>query len=264
MNLHATYNRIGRGYNDTRSADPFILDQVLKLLSPVPGKNYLDIGCGTGNYTIEIHKRQIKLAGMDPSLLMLETAKSKEPNIEWLKASIENTGLEPNSFDGAIATLTIHHWKNLDQAFSEVNKILQPEAPFVLFTSSPAQMESYWLNHYFPIMMRKSIEQMPGIDEIVNKAVIAGLQLEATIPYYVKNDLQDHFLYVGKNNPHLYLDENIRNGISSFSNLAYKQEVLTGLEELNKDIESGRIQQIIDAYDQESGDYLFLKFNNKK
>ncbi|NNE25301.1 MAG: class I SAM-dependent methyltransferase [Saprospiraceae bacterium] len=264
MQSHPTYDKIGSGYNDTRAADPFILNQLYVLMSPTRDSLYLDVGCGTGNYTIELHNKGLNIKGLDPSQRMLDIAKRKAPHIEWILGAAEAMGINPNSFDGAVASLTIHHWNNMNKAFFELSNILKPNASFVLFTSSPHQMRTYWLNHYFPEMMEKSILQMPGIDQITNAAANQGLMLDATIPYYVKTDLKDHFLYVGKERPHLYLDGNIRKGISSFSNLAFEDEVCTGLFQLEADIQSGDINKIQKSYKDSDGDYYFLRFLNKK
>ena len=74
----------------------------------------------------------------------------------------------------------------------------------------------------------------------------------------VKADLQDQFLYCGKHRPSLYLDEHIRHGISSFSNLANSEEVQRGLKSLAEDIKKGIIADIMASYPQDAGDYMFL------
>ena len=53
----ALYDKIGIGYDTTRRADPFILSRLLHYLAPVKGRLYLDVGCGTGNYTAAIELR---------------------------------------------------------------------------------------------------------------------------------------------------------------------------------------------------------------
>ena len=46
------YNKIGTNYNQTRRADPFLTECLFKHLNPKTKGLYLDIGCGTGNYTV--------------------------------------------------------------------------------------------------------------------------------------------------------------------------------------------------------------------
>ena len=75
------YNKIGVGYNHTRQADPFIADRLLDLLSPEAGETYLDIGCGTGNYTVRLAEKGYQFYGIDPSDKMLGEAKSKSDKV---------------------------------------------------------------------------------------------------------------------------------------------------------------------------------------
>ena len=252
------YNEIGVNYNQSRTADPYIVKQLLKHLEPNTDGLYLDIGCGTGNYTNALQKNGIQWIGIDPSIGMLERALAKNNQIQWKIGSAEKTDLPINSVDGIIATLTIHHWTNLARAFSELAYILKPEGKIVLFTSTPKQMKGYWLNHYFPKMLKDSIVQMPSLNTVEEAMTNARLKITSTENYNIKQDLKDQFLYCGKQNPELYFNENIRQGISSFSSLANIDEVKTGLKELRKDIASQKIKDIISSYKNDNGDYLFI------
>ncbi|MGC1204673.1 MAG: class I SAM-dependent methyltransferase [Flavobacteriaceae bacterium] len=252
------YNKIGVDYNLTRKADTFLTEQLFNHLEPNKKGKYLDIGCGTGNYTIELNKKGIPFIGIDPSKKMLEKAKLKNKKIEWKIGSAENTGLPNNFVDGIIGFLTIHHWSNLKNGFFELNRILKPNGKIVIFTSSPKQMKGYWLNHYFPKMLSDSITQMPSLNSVKTAFKDGGFKVLKTDKYFIKPDLQDKFLYCGKQKPDLYFDENIRHGISSFSSLANKKEVEKGLFELKKDFDSGKITEIIKSYENDSGDYLYL------
>ena len=86
----------------------------------------------------------------------------------------------------------------------------------------------------------------------------AGFEMVNTEKYFVKPDLQDYFLYCGKERPELYLKEEVRNGISSFSALANQQEVERGLLKLKTDIDTGKIDEVIESFQNNEGDYLFI------
>ncbi len=252
------YDKIGLDYNSTRNADPFLVSRLLYFLKPVTGKTYLDIGCGTGNYTVALAEQGFKCCGVDPSAAMLKKAQLRNTEIEWLQGTAENIPVANNEFEGAIATLTIHHWKDLQRSFKEISRVLKEKGRIVIFTSTSEQTGGYWLNHYFPEMLKNSSLQMPSI-HIINEALVhAGFNIIATEKYFIKDDLQDQFLYVGKNRPHLYFNEAIRKGISSFAALANSEEVEKGLRELKKDIESNTFEQIKQQYENELGDYLFI------
>ena len=256
--MNAKYDHIGNGYNNTRKADPYILDRLHYHLNPIKEGIYLDIGCGTGNYTAKLHQKDIQFIGIDPSEKMLTNAKQAHPNITWKQGKAENVPLENASVEGVIGSLTLHHWDSLKKGFSELYRVLKPYSNLVFFTSTPIQMQGYWLNHYFPKMLEDSIKQMPSLEQITNAMQLAGFENIYTEKYNIQPDLQDQFLYVGKENPKLYLDATIRNGISSFSHLANQEEVQKGLKQLEKDINSGAINTIIHNYENRDGDYLFI------
>jgi ubiquinone/menaquinone biosynthesis C-methylase UbiE len=262
MTQKVKYNSIGASYNETRCADVYIAKRLLSYLAPSKEKLYVDIGCGTGNYTIALHKMGLNFIGIDPSTRMLKKARSKCDSINWKIGTAENNSLEDNSIDGAIATLTIHHWTNLQRAFQNINTNLKPNSLFVIFTSTPNQMKGYWLNHYFPKMLEDSIKQMPSYETLQTNLEKAGFKIEAVENYFVKQDLQDLFLYAGKHRPELYLNPLVINGISSFLNFSNKDEVQQGLKKLQDDITSGYINQIINNYSNKTGDYLFVKAKN--
>ncbi len=257
--MTAKYDHIGQGYNRTRKADPYLTERLISLLKPESGKYYLDVGCGTGNYTHALYNRGVHLTGIDPSEKMLTEARKKNNSIEWKKGSVEDLPFHDAVFNGAIATLTLHHWQNMVNGFAEIKRVLIPRSNLVIFTSSPEQMETYWLNHYFPQMMKTSTAQMPSLKKISACLEQSGFSQITTEKYFVQNDLQDLFLQSGKYKPAMYFDPQIRSGISSFAALSNAEEVQKGLDLLARDIESGKIQQIIDQYENQAGDYLFIR-----
>ena len=260
------YDRIGLDYNSTRQADPYITERIFHLLSPEKNKLYLDIGCGTGNYTIKLSDKGFDFWGIDPSAQMLNEAKSKSGNIKWLEGSSERIPAEDEAFDGVIASLTIHHWSNLEKSFEELFRVMKPGSKFILFTSTPEQMKGYWLNHYFPEILKRAADQMPPFEKVKMALKEAGFKISTAEKYYVKEDLKDYFLYSGKYNPQLYFDPMIRNGISSFADVSFRQEIENGLKLLTSDIETNKFIEISDRFRNDHGDYLFIvveKINGK-
>jgi ubiquinone/menaquinone biosynthesis C-methylase UbiE len=252
------YDTIGSGYNTTRQADPYITERLFQLLSLQTTGTYLDIGCGTGNYTVALANKGFTFYGVEPSQKMLNMARSRSPRVNWLLGQSEDIKVKDEFFDGAIATLTVHHWTDIKKAFTEIYRVLKKGGKIVFFTATPEQMKSYWLNHYFPKMLNDSIVQMPSFDTIKDAATNAGFGIIWTEKYFIRDDLKDLFLYAGKNKPELYLDAEIRKGISSFAALANADEVEEGLSKLKSDIEAGRFEDIGAKFKNDTGDYLFI------
>src|SRR5690606_26952991 len=128
-----------------------------------------------------------------------------------------------------------------------------------MLSFTPAQMKGYWLWRYFPIMMEQSSVIVPEWQEMESMLRQAGFTSITTEKYSVHDELQDHFLYAHKRRPEMYLLPEVRNGASSFTAFADGQELAAGLTELEKDIASGAINGIMEQYENDMGDYLFIK-----
>jgi ubiquinone/menaquinone biosynthesis C-methylase UbiE len=258
----ALYDQIGQNYQLTRRADPYICQKLYEYLKPGDKNDnlILDVGCGTGSYTIALALKSLCFYGMDPSGQMLDKAKKKSSEILWRIGFAENIPFTDCLFDGVLATLTIHHWSDLSRGISEIYRVLKPSSRFVIFTSLQEQMKKYWLNHYFPKMMEKSIREMPSRISLVDAAILKGFRLLTEEPYFIADHLQDLFLYSGKNNPQMYLLDEIRNGISSFANLGTEAETRIGLDKLKSDAESNAFNSIKTKFSDEAGDYTFFVF----
>ncbi len=256
--MEAIYDKIGEDYDTTRKADPNILSSLSKLLNIETGKKYLDIACGTGNYTTRISNFGGNWFACDGSEKMLSEARSKSLDISWKKYDVEDLGYESDFFDGVICSLAIHHFPSLLQPFCEIARVLRAGCNFVIFTSTPEQMQGYWLNHYFPEMMEKSCQQMPTFEVVESALAEAGFSIEVQEPFFITSELKDFFLYSGKQRPEMYLSGKVRNGISSFHNFCSQSELDQGLEKLRQDITSGEINGVMSNYEDSSGDYLFI------
>lgn len=259
----AIYDRIGAGYDSTRRADPLIVSRLVHHVRIRPGAHYLDVGCGTGNYTLAVASHGGEWHGIDLSKQMIDSARSKSDKVEWRVADASEIPYPESFFAGAMCTLAIHHFTALLPVFREVHRILLGGS-FVIFTATPEQMAGYWLNEYFPKAMFRSMQQMPSLDTVIGALHDAGFAGVRTEKYAVQDDLQDLFLYSGKHRPALYLDERIRCQISTFSLLADPTEVEEGCHRLAFDIRTGRIASIVESYANEVGDYLLVVADSGK
>ncbi len=252
------YSIFGKDYDKTRHADPEIVEYLYDCLFAV-GKNYfLDIGCGSGNYTCALAAKGMKMVGIDISNAMLEKAKIKDSNIEWIHADAQNLPFDDHLFDGAISILSTHQFKDQTLAIHEAYRVIK-NGCLVIFTTTPEQMRNYWLWHYFPKMMKQVSKPMMSFQDHKHLLEKAGFNHITAIPFFISNKLQDLFLYAGKNQPHMYLDPTVRAGILSFTKYCSPEEEQTGLNNLKQDIDSGKINNIITSYDNTEGDYLFIK-----
>ncbi len=251
------YDQIGKTYDITRRADPEIVQRLKHHLQTRGGDEILDVACGTGNYTVALSQLGLKMTGVDISNEMLTKARQKSDGIDWVKADTSCLPYEDCTFQGATCILAIHHFSDLLAPFREVYRVLN-DGRFVVFTASSEQMRNYWLNAYFPNAMEASINQMPSMDNVIQSLQQADFSIVGVESFLVEPNLQDFFLYRGKFEPQMYLDSTVRNGISTFANLATIEEIELGCSKLRKDIESGAIQDVVQKYTSISGDYMYV------
>jgi SAM-dependent methyltransferase len=221
------------------------------------GRRFLDLACGTGNYTTALASIGGQWHGCDISAVMLNQARSKSSSIDWQLSKADSLPYQNDYFDGAICTLAIHHFSDLLKPFREVHRVLD-QGPFVLFTAFPEQMEGYWLCHYFPEMMKRSIAQMPTQELVTAALLSAEFEIEKIVQYTITNELQDLFLYSGKDRPRQYFDPAVRANISSFASRCSEAELSEGLERLSRDIESGNFSKVASSYQSTHGDYAYV------
>jgi ubiquinone/menaquinone biosynthesis C-methylase UbiE len=257
VSKEVVYNRIGKTYDQTRKADPEIAKKLIDSLHPTREGYYLDVGCGSGNYTCALSDQGFRFCGIDISEEMLSKARQKSSKIEWVHGDARNLPFQNGQFDGALSVLATHHIKDIEKCFSEVYRVIK-KGNFVLFTSFPDQMKTWWLNHYFPNMMNMAIDMMHSQTEMFAALKKAGFRDIKTEKFFVSNDLKDSFLQVGKYRPDLYLDPVVRSGISTFNLGENQEEIQTGCAKLKTDIDSGAVQQIIESHENDLGDYMFV------
>jgi SAM-dependent methyltransferase len=253
----ALYDRIGIGYDNTRQADPYLLSRLLFHLAPRIEARYVDVGCGTGNYTIAMREAGVAISGVDLSATMLGQARNKSNGVAWLNGDVLALPFRDESFAGAFMTFVHHHLSDPIVGFREIRRVLAPGGRFVLLNGTLDQFRHYWLCEYFPLAMEQAFAPYAQL-EIDDALTTAGFSLKVTEPYEVADDLKDCFLYCGKRKPELYLDPRVRAGISAFACARDQSEIVHGVERLREDIRSGRIASVMRQYAWEGGDYMFI------
>ncbi|MHA2097791.1 MAG: class I SAM-dependent methyltransferase [Candidatus Kariarchaeaceae archaeon] len=257
------YNTIGRNYDNTRVADRYISQKLVQLLFSNQATTFLDLGCGSGNYTFEIAKQLGKnMFAIDQSNLMIDTIKKKRRLfanlVQFNLGDAHCLPFKDNSFDGVFATNVLHHLHDKTKALKEVFRMLRPEGRIAIFGSTKEQIQNYWLNEYFPQGLQKACARTIGKAKLKSMLEFTNFKSIKFENYEVKDTLEDLFFYSGKNKPEIYLDENIRKGMSPFASLISEDELQTGLEQLTEDIHTKKIWKVIERYTSDTGDYSFV------
>jgi SAM-dependent methyltransferase len=89
------------------------------------GKRVVDVGCGDGSYTIELHRRgnPAELLGFDPTARAIEAAKARydgRPGLSFRACDIDQFAREGTRFDLAIMRGVLHHVDDPARAVASV------------------------------------------------------------------------------------------------------------------------------------------------
>lgn len=104
--------------------------EVVDLLAPQPLERILDVGCGTGQLTDEIHRRGAYTAGVDRSPAMLEKARRNFPHLDLVLADVAGLPFR-NSFDAVFSNAALHWVRDAARAAASMYASLKPGGRFV-------------------------------------------------------------------------------------------------------------------------------------
>ena len=102
--------------------------------------NALDLGCGTGNYTLELYKRGFQVVGVDISRRMFKIAQKKLPNVKFIKANAYSLPFEDNTFDLVLSVTMLEFIHEPEKVLSEVYRVLKPGGEAVIGTMNGKSM----------------------------------------------------------------------------------------------------------------------------
>ncbi|MGY6635779.1 MAG: class I SAM-dependent methyltransferase [Erythrobacter sp.] len=217
------YDVIGVNCGQLRLPDPRIAAQIYQHLGDA--HTILNVGAGTGSYEPEGRA----VTAVEPSATMI--AKRAVGAAPAVKASAENLPFSDNSFDAAMAILTVHHWQDKAAGLAEMRRVAR--GPIVLLTFDPDARP--WLTDYFPELVTLDDGQMPRLDDYAR-----WLGPVTILPVPVPRDCTDGFLYAYWARPDAYLDARLLSGSSAFWRI---DGVEAGLKRLADDLASGVWEQ---------------------
>ncbi len=131
------FDRIARRYDDWygtetgRYVDRTEKWLVFSMLQSKSGKA-LDLGCGTGNYTLELKKRGFDVIGLDASEGMLQVARSK--GLNCIKGDAYSLPFPDRSFDLVLSVTMFEFIYEPERVVAEINRVLKPGGEVLIAT----------------------------------------------------------------------------------------------------------------------------------
>jgi ubiquinone/menaquinone biosynthesis C-methylase UbiE len=108
------------------------------LFVPVQGMRVLDVGCGTGNFSIKLAQKGCKVTGIDISEKMLHIARKKAEmaglNIEFKNVDVYDLDFPDESFDAVFSMAAFEFIKEPKKAFDEMYRVLKTGGQLLIGT----------------------------------------------------------------------------------------------------------------------------------
>lgn len=216
------YDELGKGYAGVRRPDPRIAARIETALGDA--STVVNVGAGSGSY--EPAGRAV--TAVEPSAEMI--AQRPADSAPVIQAGAEALPFADDSFDAAMAVLTVHHWDDLDAGLGELRRVARR---IVLVSFDPDPLRSLWFaRDYFP--------QIVGLhaDRIASRALAEKLWSASVSPIPVPHDCTDLFFAALWRRPELVFDEDVVRPMWVWSRLEPELR-REGRERLAADLASG-------------------------
>jgi SAM-dependent methyltransferase len=221
------YDTIGTTYAVTRRTDPTVAAQVWAALGDA--RTVLNVGAGTGSY--EPSDREV--TAVEPSAVM--RAQRPVGAAPCVAAVAEALPFADQSFDAAMAFATIDHWQDPIAGLREMRRVARR---VVVLTKDFDSWDLFWLDRdYVP---ERAGLLAGGRWTLTELAASIGARVE---PVLVPWDCADGFYEAYWRRPEVYLDEDVRRGMSIWARIGPVAEQ-RAVRNLRADLASGRWAEI--------------------
>ncbi len=218
------YDRLGERYSTTRHPDPSIARSIALAIGDA--RTIVNVGAGTGSY----EPRDRRVVAVEPSQVML--AQRPPGAAPAVRAFAEALPFAADSFEAAVALLTVHHWSNARSGLAEMRRVARRRV--VVLTWDQEANEQWWLPMiYFPGIREIDRRRVISIDFIAGSLGAVKIQ-----PIPIPHDCRDGFDIAFWRRPQAYLDPNVTASMSNFA-LLNATEREEGARQLKSDLEDG-------------------------
>jgi SAM-dependent methyltransferase len=124
------------------------------------GMTVLEIGCGTGFFTRNIVKKQVKLIAIDISPELIEIARQNivGSNVEFIIDNAYQMRFDDQTFDAVIGSSVLHHL-DVNLALKEIYRVLKPGG-YIAFTEPNMMNPQIAMERNIPAL-RKAMGNSP-------------------------------------------------------------------------------------------------------
>ncbi|MCD4702604.1 MAG: class I SAM-dependent methyltransferase [Candidatus Aegiribacteria sp.] len=155
--IKADYRKIASFYDRGRSLSAqnttLWFNLISKLSGASKGARMLDLGCGTGRFSLPMTTSLgFNVTGVDSSAEMLAKAKQKDSNckVNWVLADAGALTFPGGSFDVVFLSHLLHHVDSPFAVLKECNRVLAPSGVVLIRYGAMDQIRSDVEHTFFP------------------------------------------------------------------------------------------------------------------
>ena len=138
----ADWNRIAPHYEESVDGDDFInrqfKDVLWDSLGEIRGLQVLDLGCGTGWLSQQLHQAGAQVLGVDGSRELLQSARQSFPHIEFIEHDL-SLGLPPldRKFRRIVSNMVLMDIADLGPLMRDARQVLEPGGKLIWTMQHP-------------------------------------------------------------------------------------------------------------------------------
>jgi demethylmenaquinone methyltransferase/2-methoxy-6-polyprenyl-1,4-benzoquinol methylase len=129
----------------------------------LPGDRVLDSCCGTGDLAIACLRAGGRVKGLDFSERMLERARKKSDEIEWIEGDALALPFADGSFDAATVGFGVRNLEDLGKGLGELRRVLRPGGRLaILEITTPRGLLRPFYKLWFDVLVPLAGKLLPG------------------------------------------------------------------------------------------------------
>jgi ubiquinone/menaquinone biosynthesis C-methylase UbiE len=179
--IKADYSKIAFHYDKARllSEQTMLiwLNLIARLSEPSTGSRLLDLGCGTGRFSLPLaSKLRLDVTGLDSSEDMLAKAKEKDSNsvVKWVLADASALPYPDSLYDIVFMSHLLHHVESPLNVLKECGRILVPSGIVIIRYGAMEQIRNDVIHKFFPQVIEIDEQRTPTRQLVENWLVEAG------------------------------------------------------------------------------------------